>query len=110
MDYYERKQFRKSRKWKEFKAKMRLNHSVDAITKEFLVKAWNLHHLDLNKDRYNDLSDVSKFMCLNPKTHEIIHELYKWYRRDKKVLQRIQDTLNKMEEYTSEKFNSKDVL
>lgn len=41
-------------------------------------------------------------MPLNPKTHEVIHEVFKWYKKDHKVLDRIKKTLDLMEEYTSE--------
>lgn len=102
MDYLERKRFRHSNAWKAFKEKIRLKHSIDAITKEFLVKGWNLHHLDLNTRRY-DILEPEKFACLNPKTHEVIHEVYKWYRKDKKVLERMKDILEKMEEYSSKR-------
>ena len=43
---------------------------------------------------------MKRFMPLNPKTHEIIHGLFKWYKKDHKVLDRIKKTLDLMEEYT----------
>ena len=101
MNYKQRQEFRKSHKWKEFKHKCRLHTSKDFITKKPLERGWNLHHLDLNVYRYDDLSDMKRFMPLNEKTHEIIHELYKWYSKDHKVLDRIKITLDKMEEYTN---------
>ena len=45
---------------------------------------------------------MNRFMPLNPKTHEIIHELFKWYKKDHKVIDRIKKTLDLMEEYTYE--------
>jgi len=101
VNYKQRQDFRKTRKWKEFKCKCRLHTSKDFITKKPLERGWNLHHLDLNVCRYDDLSDMNRFMPLNAKTHEIIHELYKWYSKDHKVLDRIKITLDKMEEYTN---------
>ena len=103
MTYEDRKKFRKSKIWKEFKAKCRLHTFKDYITKEPLNKDWNLHHLDLNVLRYDNVSDMKRFMPLNSKTHEVIHELYKWYKKDHKVLDRIKETLEKMEELTNEK-------
>ena len=41
-------------------------------------------------------------MPLNPKTHELIHELYKLYKKDPKVLDRIKETLQKMKELTGD--------
>lgn len=100
MNKAQREKFRKSEKWKAFRAKCRLHTSKDFITKQFLEKNWNLHHLDLNVNRYDDLSDMNKFMPLNKKTHETIHELFKWYKKDRKVLDRIKQVLEMMEEYT----------
>ena len=98
----EREKFRKSHVWKEFRAKCRLHTSKDFITKAPLEKNWNLHHLDLEVTRYTDISDMNRFMPLNKKTHEIIHELFKWYKKDHKVLDRIKQVLEMMEQYTNE--------
>jgi len=103
MDYKQRAQFRKSDAWHAFKAKCRLLTSTDFITREPLSKTWNLHHLDLNVKHYDDISDIHKFMPLNKKTHELVHELYKTYRRDHKVLDRLKIVLEKMEELTDGK-------
>ena len=103
MNKAERQKFRHTHKWRDFKAKCRLHTSKDFITKEPLERDWNLHHLDLNVSRYDNLDDMNRFMPLNKKTHETIHELYKWYRKDHRVLDRIKTTLEKMEEYTNGK-------
>ena len=102
MTYKERQAFRKTDAWHKWKAKCRLHTSKDFITKEPLCRNWNLHHLDLNVQRYDNITDMNRFMPLNPKTHEIIHELFKWYKKDHKVIDRIKHTLDLMEEYTSE--------
>lgn len=102
MDEKSRREFRKSSKWKRFRAKCRLHTSKDFITKKPLERDWNLHHLDLNVKRYDDVSDMQRFMPLNKKTHEIIHEIFKWYKKDHRVLERIKLTIEKMEEYTNE--------
>ena len=100
MNKDERSKFRKSEAWKKLRAKYRLHTSVDFITEKPLEKTWNLHHLDLNVQRYDQIDSLERFMPLNKKTHEIIHELFKWYSKDHKVLDRIKSTLDKMEEYT----------
>lgn len=102
MDYKQRSDFRKTNAWHKWKAKCRLHTSKDYITKEPLCRKWNLHHLDLNIQRYDNITDMNRFMPLNPKTHEIIHELFKWYKKDHKVIDRIKRTLDLMEEYTNE--------
>ena len=102
MNYKQRSDFRKTNAWHKWKAKCRLHTSKDYITKEPLCRKWNLHHLDLNVQRYDNITDMNRFMPLNPKTHEIIHELFKWYKKDHKVIDRIKRTLDLMEEYTNE--------
>lgn len=102
MNYKQRAEFRRSAVWKKWKAKCRLHTSKDFITKEPLQKDWNLHHLDLNVNRYDQITDLNRFMPLNKKTHETIHEVFKWYKKDHKVLERIKKTLDLMEEYTNE--------
>lgn len=101
MNAYQRSEFRKSRKWKAFKHECRLLVTKDYITKEPLVKDWNLHHLDLNVGRYDQL-DPARFMPLNPKTHELIHDLFKLYKKDRHVIERIAETLEKMWQMTNE--------
>ena len=93
MTYKERQVFRKTDAWHKWKAKCRLHTSKDFITKDPLCRNWNLHHLDLNVQRYDNISDMKRFMPL-------IHELFKWYKKDHKVLDRIKKTLDLMEEYT----------
>jgi len=79
-----------------------MHTTKDFITKEPLMLHWNLHHLDLNVQRYDRIENMERFMPLNPKTHEIIHELFKWYKKDHRVIDRIKSILDKMEEYTNE--------
>lgn len=102
MNGKQRAEFRKSAEWRKFKAKCRLHTSKDFITKEPLQRSWNLHHLDLNVQRYSAIADMNRFMPLNSKTHEVIHEIFKWYKKDRKVLERIAVVLEKMEVYTNE--------
>lgn len=106
MNYKQRSDFRKTDAWHKWKAKCRLHTSKDYITKDPLCRNWNLHHLDLNVQRYDNITDMNRFMPLNPKTHEIIHELFKWYKKDHKVIDRIKKTLDLMEEYTNGNYKS----
>ena len=102
MNYNQRREFRKSAAWKEFKHRCRLHTSKDFITKQPLDRTWNLHHLDLNVQHYDDISEMDKFLPLNESTHKLIHELYKLYKKDPKVLDRINAVLEKMKEYTGD--------
>lgn len=102
MNRQQRNQFRKSKAWKQLKYEVRMKSSKDYITKEPLVRDWNLHHLDLNVSRYDNISDTNKFMPLNPDTHKLIHELYKLYKKHPGIIDRIKDTLERMDKYTNE--------
>lgn len=68
--------FRASKKWKEFRDKMRKEQKTDPITGAKLTRMANLHHLDLNEDHYEDLSDKSHFVFLNQMDHKIVHALF----------------------------------
>ena len=108
MNYKQRQEFRKTHKWKAFRSKVRLHTSKDFITNKPLERDWNLHHLDLNRQRYDQLDDMNRFMPLNKATHELIHDIFKLYHKDHTVLYRIKITLDKMEEYTYENSNSQE--
>lgn len=101
MDKTQRSDFRHTEKWHAFRAKCRLRTSTDFITKQPLAADWNLHHLDMNHSRYDDISDVKHFVPLNKETHNTLHILYRWYKKDHNVLERIKATLKKMEKLTN---------
>lgn len=68
--------FRASKKWKEFRDKKRKEQKVDPITGAKLTRMANLHHLDLNEEHYEDLSDESHFVFLNQAMHKTVHALF----------------------------------
>lgn len=93
--------FRKSDKWKRFRAKCRLHTSKDYLTGAQLARSWNLHHMDLRHEKYDDLSDMSRFLPLNSKSHDLVHYLWPVWKKDRRVLDRLREILERMEEYTS---------
>lgn len=66
---------RKSKKWKEFRKELKQNQKYDPVTGSRLVKRSVAHHLDLDVNNYDILSDDRQIM-LNPQTHDIVHALY----------------------------------
>ena len=101
MNYNEmKKQFRQTKEWKEFRAKMK-ERKVDALTLSKLRKGWALHHLDLDALHYKDLSE-HKFECLNNKSHDLVHFMYNYYKKDRSVLERLKNILDKMVEFNNE--------
>lgn len=103
MDAEERKKFRRSSKWKAFRAKCRLHTSKDFITHKPLERDWNLHHLDLNVSRYDHIDDMNRFIPLNLKTHEAVHLLYNVWKKDRRVIKRLLEVFERMEECTNGK-------
>ena len=94
-----KEKFRKSQEWKEFRSHMAIlfNHR-DYITGRKLVKGYNVHHLktDQEIENYCDISDESNFIPLNSYCHKLLHYLFIYYKRDKTVLTRLQEILDKM--------------
>lgn len=92
----EKNQFRHTKVWTDFRKSKRESDCKDALTHKKLTSQFNLHHLDLNPDNYKDLSDPDKFLCLNHNSHDCIHFLYTYYRKDPSILDRLKEILDKM--------------
>lgn len=71
-----KRKFRGSKEWKEFRQYMRSKQKVDPITGAKLTAMANLHHLDLNDEHYEDLSDETHFVFLNQAMHKVVHALF----------------------------------
>lgn len=77
--------FRSSKVWKDFRKEMMVKQkSLDPVTGSKLISGCNLHHrlLDLNMDEYKDLSNPENFVIVNKQTHEVIHYLLRYIKRD----------------------------
>ncbi len=90
----QKKEFRKTKEWREFSKSLKTERKVDALTLAKLRKGSLCHHLDLNPDNYREL-DPANFECLNMKSHDVIHFLYNYYKKDPEVLNRLKDILHK---------------
>jgi hypothetical protein len=89
--------FRQRKCWKDFREHMKeVSENKDFITKSKLYKTWNLHHLD--PEHYELLED-DKFVALNSMTHDFVEWLYKYYRKDPDVLERIRNVMEKMKAF-----------
>ena len=95
----QKEKFRKSREWKEFRSKMaKLFDHKDYITGRRLVKGFNVHHLKTEQDseNYCDISNEENFIPLNSYCHKLLHYLFPYYMKDKKVIDRLVEILDKM--------------
>lgn len=93
-----KRDFRASKKWKDFrKQKMNEQGNIDPITLKKLYKGWNLHHrhVSANDDEYQDISNSEHYVCLNKQTHEFLHWLYRYWKKDPTILERIINELTK---------------
>ena len=95
----QKEKFRKSREWKEFRAKMAIkaNHR-DYITGKKLVKGFNVHHMktNLTEESYCDISNESEFIPLNSQCHKLLHYIFTYYQKDKTIIDRLREILDKM--------------
>jgi len=98
MDSRERANFRSTKQWREFRKKKRAEEKIDYLTQSRLTPKFNLHHMDLNSDHYSDLSKPENFICLNRKSHDLIHFLYTQYVKDPNVLLRLENVLKTMKD------------
>lgn len=96
-----KEKFRKSREWKDFRARMAvLFEHQDYITKKRLIKGFNVHHLrtELSESDYCDISHEDEFIPLNSQCHKLVHYIFTYYQKDKTIIDRLVEVLDKMEE------------
>lgn len=91
----EKDKFRNTTEWKDFRNKFK--NSIDPITLRKVPKRFQLHHMCLSPVLYTDLNP-KHFLPLNGTTHDILHYLYSYYRKDRKILKRLQKCLDLMVE------------
>lgn len=90
-----KKAFRKTKAWREFSKWLKAERKVDALTLAKLRKGSLSHHMDLNPDNYEVL-DPDKFEALNMKSHDVVHFMYNYYKKDPAIIDRLKDILHKM--------------
>lgn len=91
----QKKAFRKTKAWRDFTKELKAERKVDALTLAKLRKGSLSHHLDLHPDNYEVL-DKENFECLNMKSHDVVHFMYNYYKKDREVLTRLECILEKM--------------
>ena len=90
--------FRQSKEWKEFRKRIfNKQDGKDIITGKKLYKGYNVHHLDMSAENYDQLIEEN-FIAVNKQTHETIHALFRYYQKDPTVLDRLKTVLDIMKE------------
>ena len=88
--------FRASKEWKEFRKRIfDKQEGKDVITGKKLYKGYNVHHCDMSEANYDKLIEEN-FIAVNKNTHEVLHFLFRYYKNDKDVLNRMKQILDKM--------------
>ena len=94
--------FRSSAIWKKFRKDIADDYNkIDPITQKKLRTGYNVHHMDLNPDHYENLEE-DNFVPLNRETHKVLHWLYTYYKSDKYIIGRLTNYLDKMERLNDE--------
>lgn len=97
--------FRRSKVWKTFREKLRKMQKKDPVTGSPLMKNCNCHHLCEDPTKYTDISDDSKFICLNSMTHTCVHFLWGDAQKQndwKTRLQRLKEICELMDEINND--------
>lgn len=88
--------FRQSKEWKEFRKRMfEKQGGKDTITGKKLCRGYNVHHLDMSAENYDQLIEEN-FVALNKQTHETLHFLFRYYQKDPAILDRLKTVLDIM--------------
>lgn len=92
----EHNDFRSSKEWKDHRKHIAdMQDSRDVVTDKRLLKGYQCHHMNLDKDHYTDLNDED-FICVNKNTHRFIHWLWTYYKKDPDIIKRIEGVMNTM--------------
>ena len=97
-----KKQFLQSLAWKRWRYHLvDYYENKDCITNKPLRPRWNCHHLDMREEHYTILRE-ERFRLLNSDTHDCIHFLYRYYKKDPFIIDRIKALLDLMVQYNED--------
>lgn len=75
-DQKAKRKFRQSKKWQDFRHQMYEQSNREcAVTGAKLTKMWQLHHMDLNEEHYENL-EPENFVCLSWNMHKVVHAIF----------------------------------
>lgn len=89
--------FRRSAKWVKFRRHIKARQKLDPVTGSPLASTCSIHHVDLRAENYEDLSDETHFVALNPQSHETVHFLWQANGGWRKAVLALIGVLKKME-------------
>ena len=59
--------------------------------------------MNLDPDKYTDLSEMEHFVSLNNSTHDIVHLLYPLYLEDPEIIDRLEEVFQRMKRINVDK-------
>lgn len=94
MNQREKIAVRHTKEWKEHREKVADEFDRrDPITLKPLRKGWNCHHMDQDSNHYANFDMMKeqdyRFLPLNKATHDLIHVIYRYARKDSKFMVRL---------------------
>lgn len=89
--------FRRSSKWIKFRKYMKGEQKIDPITGSRLNPTCSVHHKDLSEEHYQDISDKTRFVCLNKTSHDCVHFLWNSHNGWRNALDGLREILEDME-------------
>ena len=89
--------FRNTKAWRAFRHLVISKQKLDFITQKKLSAGCQLHHCDTRSENYKNLNEEN-FVALNSNTHKMVHWIWTYYQKDKGVIDRLKEVLDKMEE------------
>ena len=73
----------------------------DQLTLKPLRKGFNVHHLDMRDENYTILKE-ERFRPLNSDSHDCVHFLYRYYKKDPFIIDRLRAILDLMVKYNDD--------
>ena len=76
-------------------------NNQDQLTMKPLRKGFNVHHLDMREEHYTILKE-ERFRPLNSDSHDCIHFLFRYYKKDPFIIDRLRNLLDLMVKYNED--------
>ena len=95
-------EFLRSLVWKRWRYHL-VDHynNQDQLTLKPLRKGFNIHHLDMREENYQVLKE-ERFRPLNSDSHDCVHFLYRYYKKDPFIIDRLRKILDLMVKYNED--------
>ena len=95
-------EFLRSLVWKRWRYHLvDVYENRDCITNKPLRKRFATHHLDMREENYTVLKE-ERFRPLNSDTHDCIHFLYRYYKKDPFIIDRLRNILDLMVKFNED--------